>query len=98
MEPQIKAWEINKKVKEILVSNWVDTLKLSISTIRDTVFIKGQLAFRQEKVSMGEDVAVINVLKRLERGILRVPGVKRVKWNLEGWQNLGGRWFRGKKK
>ncbi|MEA2082147.1 MAG: hypothetical protein U9O97_05365 [Elusimicrobiota bacterium] len=93
-----KGWEINNKVKGTLTRNWVDVLNLSISTVRDVVVIKGGLKFKGGKVSSGNETAVIDVLKKIERELMQSKDVKAIKWELTQWEKRGGKWYRKKLK
>jgi len=89
-----KGWEINNKVKVILTKNWVDILKLNINTVKDTVYIKGELVFKGGSVDSTSDASVIEMLKKIEREIFQYKEVKMIKWDLTQWEKRGGRWIK----
>ena len=93
-----KGWEINNKVKGALTRNWVDVLKLMISTVRDVVVIKGELKFKGGNVSSGSETAVIDVLKKIERELRQSKDIKNIKWELTQWEKRGGKWHKKKLK
>ncbi|MBA3066515.1 hypothetical protein KJ633_01010 [bacterium] len=93
-----KGWEINNKVKGALTRNWVDVIRLMISTVKDVVVIKGDLKFKGGKVSSDSDTAVIDVLKKIERELRQGTDVKNIKWELTQWEKKGGKWYKKKLK
>ena len=88
----LDSWKINTKVKIILARNWVDTQQILITTVKDTVFIKGKLDFTGAKVDPESAISVATQLKKVEREIEGIKEVKHVTWKLEKWQKAKGKW------
>ncbi|MCD6412633.1 MAG: hypothetical protein J7L54_00595 [Elusimicrobia bacterium] len=93
-----KGWEINNKVKAILTKNHLNVLKLLINTVKDVVLIKGELNFKGGSVDEKSDASVVEGLKKIEREIFQIKGVKMVKWELAKWEKRSGRWVKRKLK
>lgn len=90
----LKGWEINSKVKQALTKNWIDMNKVMVNTIKDTVFIKGDLFFNGGNIDQDSVLSVANQLKKAEREIIGISGVKFLKWEIAGWTKERGKWER----
>lgn len=88
-----KDWEINNTVKQVLTKNYIDTLKLKINTVKDSVNIKGKLTFKGGKIEANDDLIIIQHMKKTERELKReIKELKHVKWDLEGWNVRHNNW------
>ncbi len=90
----MESWKINNKVKIILSRNWVNVPGLLVNTVKDTVCIKGELAFTGDKVDGHNELAVSSQLRKVEREILALRDVRHVDWRITGWQKKKNRWER----
>ncbi|OIP42179.1 hypothetical protein AUJ95_02005 [Candidatus Desantisbacteria bacterium CG2_30_40_21] len=98
----VDDWTINVRVETELVKNWVDTKQIDFSTISGVVYIKGKLDFQLDvfvnpnEQDYFERKAMVEVekLKRVERNIKKIPGVRAVKFELENWFKMGARWVK----
>lgn len=88
----LKGWEINSKVKQALTKSWIDTNKLVVNTIKDTVFVKGELVFTGGNIDRDSALAISSQLQKTEREIVGISGVKFLKWELVGWKKERGKW------
>jgi len=88
----LKGWEINNKVRQALTKNWIDTNRVMVNTIKDSVFIKGELCFTGGRIDRDSVLAISSQLQKTEREILGIAGVKFLKWELAGWTKQRGKW------
>ncbi|MDA3792686.1 MAG: hypothetical protein PF545_03375 [Elusimicrobia bacterium] len=88
-----KDWEINNTVKQVLTKNHIDTLQLKISTVKDSVNIKGKLNFKGGKIEANDELIIIQHMRKTERELKRgLKEVKHIKWDLEGWDVRHNHW------
>lgn len=80
-------FEINRKVRGILVKHWIDLGRLSIRSSTNAVFIHGSLV----KLTGQSDKLTSPILENLFQEINRVPGVRRVDVNFDNWTRDGSR-------
>jgi osmotically-inducible protein OsmY len=100
----IDDWSINVRVETELVKNWVDTKQIDFTTIGGVVYIKGKLNFQLDVfVNPDEpdyferrEMVEVEKLKRIERNLKKISGVKAVKFELENWFKMGNRWVKQK--
>jgi hypothetical protein len=98
----VDDWTINVRVETELVKNWVDTKQIDFSTISGVVYIKGKLNFQldifvnPDEQDYFEKRAMVEVekVKRIERNIKKIAGVRAVKFELENWFKMGARWVK----
>jgi hypothetical protein len=90
----VEEWKINTQVKIILSRNWIDVPKLLVTTVKNTVCIKGELSFTGDKVDGRNEPAVSNQLRKVEREILALRNVRHVDWRISGWRKAKNRWER----
>ena len=89
-----KSWEINGSVRKILTFNWVDIDVLLVNTIRDTVFIKGDLRFKGRLLHIDDEHAVTERLHKVKEKILEISAIEHIKWELNDWRMEGEKWVR----
>jgi len=90
----MEEWKINTQVKIILNRNWIDVPKLLVSTVKNTVCIKGELSFTGDKVDGRNEPAVSSQLRKAEREILALRNVRYVDWRITGWRKTKTKWER----
>ena len=88
----VKLWEVNRTVRRILALNWLDVDILLVNTVKNVVFIKGELKFKGRLVSTGNEDAVSGKLKNIEEEVLKIEGVEHLRWELEGWRFREDKW------
>ena len=87
-----KPWETNCIVRKVLLLNWVDVDILLVNTVRDTVFIKGELKFKGRLVSVDDEGAVTEKLRKVKDEVLETDGVEHLQWELDGWRAKEDKW------
>ncbi|MFH1859540.1 MAG: hypothetical protein ABH870_00760 [bacterium] len=98
----VDDWTINVRVETELVKNWVDTKQIDYSTISGVVYIKGKLNFQLDIFVNPDDqdyvekrtMVEVEKVKRIERNLKKIAGVRAVKFELENWTKMGVRWIR----
>ncbi len=93
----LKQWETNGAIRKILTLNWVDVDVLLVNTVRNTVFIKGNLRFKGRLVPIDDESAVAVKLQEVEEAALGVAGLEHVRWELDGWEKAEGKWTKKEK-
>src|SRR5438067_801866 len=94
----------NRTVHLILVRNYVDTHKLDVDVIHNSVYIEGELvladaAYSGRKDDPAEaDGAVKRVLHEIEREIRRMTTSTSIHFKLSNWERVGQRWTRKTRK
>jgi hypothetical protein len=73
--------DINKAVRKTLVSQWIDLGRISVHTVRTTVYLRGSLGRLPGSAS---PLTTSNV-DALYRQISAVPGVLHVEVQLDNW-------------
>ena len=82
--------EINRNVRRVLVSRWVDLGRLSINTVGTTVYLRGVL---QKLPGSGAELNSA-ALENIYQKIRAISGVQNVQLQLENWERNGstGAW------
>ncbi|OGS46120.1 MAG: hypothetical protein A2539_03260 [Elusimicrobia bacterium RIFOXYD2_FULL_34_15] len=86
-------WQINNNVKVELVKRWINVQKLSISSMKGNVEIKGEIEFTGKLAQDRDRTAVLNFLKMTDLALKGISNVRNVKWDITGWQRVGNRWI-----
>ncbi len=87
-----KPWETNGVIRRILTLNWVDIDVLLVNTVKNTVFIKGDLRFKGRLIQDDDEPAVIEKLEKIEGMIMDVDGIEHLRWELKDWRVEEGKW------
>ncbi|MBI4777505.1 hypothetical protein HY792_01060 [Candidatus Desantisbacteria bacterium] len=98
----VDDWTINVRVETELVKNWVNTKLIDFSTISGVVYIKGKLDFQLDIFVNPDDqdyfekrtMVEVEKVKRIERNIKKISGVRAVKFELDNWFKMGARWIK----
>jgi len=95
----VEDMEANRQVRAVFARNWVNLQKLQYGCTHGTVYITGRLALLREPPARRDeerDRAGVSAkfLAHLEKEILKIPAVRAVRWNIEGWQRTGTAWIR----
>jgi len=93
----VEDLEIYRQVRTVLVRNWVNLQRLDFGCTGGTVYVRGRMRLLREPPSAGREETdsegvTATFLLHLEREILRIPGVRLVTWDLNGWQRTGLGW------
>ena len=86
-------WQINNNIKIELVKRWINVQKLSISSMKGNVEIKGEIEFTGKLAQDRDRTAVLNFLKMTDLALKGISNVRNVKWDITGWQRVGNRWI-----
>jgi hypothetical protein len=78
-------FEINRKLRSIMIKHWIDLGRISIRTVRDRVFLHGSL--QRLPGSRGE--VNVSVVETIFDEIRRVKGVRHIRVELDNWRQVG---------
>jgi len=87
-----------RTVHLILVRNYVDTHKLDVDVIHNSVYIEGELVLADAAYSGRKDDpveaagAARRVLNEIEREIRRMTTSTSIHFKLTNWERVGQRW------
>ena len=85
----VEDWEINVRVREVMVKRFVNIKYIAISTNNATVLVRGRLGF----LGVPPDREQIpQILTRIEKDIRDIKGVRDARLSFEGWMKVGGTW------
>ena len=79
MSDELFRYEINTRVRQILISYNIDMSKLSYSCIKKTIYLYGSL----NKIPYG-DFSIANI-KSLVAELMHLPRIRDVQFDLENW-------------
>ena len=85
----VEDWEINVRVREVLVKRSVNIKFVNISTNNGSVLVRGALGFLGEKVS---EEHIPQILTRIEKDIKEIKGVRDTKLAFIEWTKALGTW------
>jgi hypothetical protein len=93
----IEDYRINAFVRSVLVKRWVDTSRVDFGTSNGVVYVRG--VFRQtygkRQLHRVEEIdELLGLVKRIEREIRNIPGVRDTVFKLDNFEKKGGRWRR----
>ena len=84
MRPQVTAGqslEVNRNVRRILVANWIDLGRLSVRSIKDSVYMRGSL----QKLPGANSALTTSQVQVIYDKIRSVKFVKHVRVELDNW-------------
>ncbi len=79
MLSEISRYEINRKIRQVLVSHNADMTKINYSFIHRTVYMSGNLV----RESQGE--FSLSVIEAMIRELMKLPRVQKIQLDLENW-------------
>ena len=93
----VQDMEVNRHVRAVFARNWVNLQKIDYGASHGTVYINGRLSLLHEpppdsKEDRDRTGVGPRFLNHLHKELLKVPGVRAVRWNIEGWQRTGIAW------
>ena len=86
---------INSMVRSVLVRRWVDLDRLRIGTSDGVVYVEGEL--RQGlslATAIGEGKPSVQFIRKVDRELRRISGVRDVVLSLAGFEKVGAEWKR----
>lgn len=87
-------YRINAAIRNTLVRFWIDTSRLDHGSVNGVVYLRGRIhkeLLRPEEVDR-ETENLAFMLKRLERELRNIRGVRDVVCNLDNLMKVRGRW------
>ncbi|MDI6751827.1 MAG: hypothetical protein QME07_03075 [bacterium] len=85
----VEDWEINVRVREVLIKRFINIKHILISTNNATVLVRGTLGF------LGTDPdkeQIPQILVRIEKDIKEIKGVRDARLSFDGWIKVEGTW------
>jgi len=79
MSSELLRYEINRKIRQVLVSHNADMTKISYSFVHRTVYMSGNLV----RESQGE--FSLPVIEGMIRELMKLPRVQKILFDLENW-------------
>jgi len=94
----VEDLDANRHVRTVLVRNWVNTQRLDYSATHGTLYVRGRMMLLREpppEPGQQRDSAGVTAkfLMHLEKEILKAPGIRAVRWQLDGWQRTTSAWI-----
>jgi hypothetical protein len=86
---------IHSRVRSVLARRWVDLKRLNVGTINGVVHIEGEL--RQSlslAPSIGEGKPSLQFVRKIERELRAIAGVRDVVFSVSGFEKVGAEWRR----
>ncbi len=93
----IEDMQIQLATRTVLVRNWIDMRVMDYNVIGQVIYLRGMIGVTYEHPDHDEkDEHGINsrVLLKLERDLVRIPGVKAIHYDLTNWIKSGGMWVK----
>jgi hypothetical protein len=79
MSSEIPRYEINRKIRQVLVSHNADMTKIIYSFVHRTVYMSGNLI----RESQGE--FSLPIIEAMIRELMKLPRVQKIQFDLENW-------------
>jgi len=86
---------IHSRVRSILSRRWVDLRRLHVGTVDGVIHIEGE--FRQclsLAPSIGEGRPSLQFVRKIERELRAITGVRDVVFTISGFEKVGSEWKR----
>jgi len=97
----VEDMAVNRQVRRILAHNWINMQRVDFGSTHGTVYIRGRVTLlKQQRASDGSeerDRAGVgpSLLNHMDKSIRKIPGVRTVSWQIDGWQRTGMGWIHG---
>ncbi|MCS7049042.1 MAG: hypothetical protein NZ483_07095 [Verrucomicrobiae bacterium] len=91
---------LHRMVQGILVRNYVNTQKLEVEVIGNSVYIEGELEIfeyhssQRKKDQVERDLETARALWHIEKQIRMLPEVQHLEFKLRNWEKRGMQWTR----
>lgn len=93
-QPIVDA-RIHSRVRNILSRRWVDLKSLHVGTVDGVIHIEGELRQCLSLVpAMGEGRPSLQFVRKVERELRSIPGVRDVVFSIAGFEKVGMEWKR----
>ena len=97
----VEDMAVNRQVRNVMARNWINMQRLDFASTHGTVYMRGRMSFlKSQKVADGKeerDRAGVSpsILNHIDKEIRKIPGVRAVSWQIDGWQRTGIGWVHG---
>ena len=93
----VEDLEAQRQSRTVFTRNWVNTQKINYGATHGCLYVQGKLMLLREPPSKpGEHQdrqgVTASFLLHLERELLKVSGIRSIRWNLAGWQRTSSSW------
>jgi hypothetical protein len=79
MSAEFSRYEINRKIRQVLVSHNADMTRINYSFVNKTVYMYGSLV----RESQGE--FSLPVIESIIRELMKLPRVQKIQFDLDNW-------------
>jgi Mg2+/Co2+ transporter CorC len=95
----VEDYRINAFVRTVFVRRWIDTSRVDFGTSNGVVYVRGILrqvyGRKQLEDEKDEDeTSLLSLVRRIEKEIRSIPGVRDVVFRLDNFEKTGGKWKR----
>jgi hypothetical protein len=93
----VEDYRINAYVRSVFVRRWIDTTRIDFGTSNGVVYVRGLLrqTYGKRQLDRIDEVdELLGLVRRLEREIKGIPGVRDTVFKLQNFEKKGGRWKR----
>jgi len=95
----VEDYRINAFVRSVLVRRWIDTSRVDFGTSNGVVYLRGIVrqvyGRKQLEDEDNEEVdSLLSLIRRIEKEIKSIPGVRDVVFKLDNFEKRGGQWKR----
>lgn len=94
----VEDYRINAFVRSVLVRRWIDTSRVDFGTSNGVVYVRGILRQIYGRKQLEEDQRevdnLIALLRKVEKEIRTIPGVKDVIFKFDNFEKRAGQWKR----
>ncbi len=95
MAQRVDDARINSIVRNVLVRRWVDLDRLRIGTSDGVVHIEGEIRQCLSLApAIGEGRPSVQFVRKIDRELRRIAGVRDVVLSLDGFERVGTEWRR----
>lgn len=95
MAQPVEDARIHSRVRNVLSRRWVDIKRLHVGTVDGVIHIEGD--FKQSlslAPTIGEGKPSLQFLRKIERELRSINGVRDVVFSISGFEKVGSEWRR----
>jgi len=94
----VEDYRINAFVRSVLVKRWIDTSRVDFGTSNGVVYVRGILRQVYGRKQLEEDDEEVDnllaLVRKVEKEVRTIPGVRDVVFKLDNFEKRGGQWKR----
>jgi hypothetical protein len=94
----VEDYRINAFVRSVLVKRWIDTSRVDFGTSNGVVYVRGILRQVYGRKQLEEDDEEVDnllaLVRKVEKEIRTIPGVRDIVFKLDNFEKRGGQWKR----